>query len=371
MRQPGQLDGRDPAPHVEVDDLALASLARRAHHVVVRGIEEEIVEHLVERDAPHGKRALLGQPFPLPARLRHRADTVLVGRETELGELRALWWDVREGRGARLALVTGEAGMGKSRLGQELAGEVHEQGGVVLHGTASEDLLMPHQHFVDALGHFFAVASPDELRRRVEPRAADLEPVAPGLEQAGPRPEPDEGAPESRRYRLFDYEGAADAERVVVVMGSGAGAAGECVRHLVARGEKVGLVKVRLFRPFSAAAFLRALPPSVRSIAVLDCTKEPGAVGEPLWQDVVAALAVSDGNRLRIFDAPTQNLQWASAYQSSAAIDGDRLLTADLDGDGGEEIVLSGVAQAHVFRRAPAERIPAMTYMEDETPLTN
>ena len=80
-----------------------------------------------------------------------------------------------------------------------------------------------------------------------------------------------------RQYRLFDYVGAPDAERVVVIMGSGAGAAEEAVDALVARGERVGLVKVRLYRPFSAEAFLAALPLTTRAIAVLDRTKEPGA----------------------------------------------------------------------------------------------
>ncbi|MEJ2344936.1 MAG: pyruvate:ferredoxin (flavodoxin) oxidoreductase [Gammaproteobacteria bacterium] len=94
-----------------------------------------------------------------------------------------------------------------------------------------------------------------------------------------------------RRYQLFDYIGAEDAERVIILMGSGAEAAHETVEHLVAGGEKVGLVKVRLFRPFAADALLDALPATVRSIAVLDRTKEPGADGEPLYKDVVAALA--------------------------------------------------------------------------------
>ncbi|NOT29467.1 MAG: pyruvate:ferredoxin (flavodoxin) oxidoreductase [Planctomycetes bacterium] len=93
-----------------------------------------------------------------------------------------------------------------------------------------------------------------------------------------------------RRYDLFDYEGARDAERVLVLMGSGAGAAGEAVAELVRRGEKVGLLTVRLFRPFSTADFVAALPRSVRALAVLDRTKEPGAPGEPLYQDVLTAL---------------------------------------------------------------------------------
>jgi pyruvate-ferredoxin/flavodoxin oxidoreductase len=94
-----------------------------------------------------------------------------------------------------------------------------------------------------------------------------------------------------RRYRLFDYEGHPEAERVVVLMGSGAETAHETALHLVPRGEKVGVLKVRLYRPFAAAAFLAALPRTVRAIAVLDRTKEPGALGEPLYQDVVTALA--------------------------------------------------------------------------------
>jgi len=94
-----------------------------------------------------------------------------------------------------------------------------------------------------------------------------------------------------RAYRLFDYNGAPDAERVITLMGSGAEAAEEAVDALVRQGEKVGLVKVRLYRPFDAKAFLTALPASLRSIAVLDRCKEPGAFGEPLYQDIVTALA--------------------------------------------------------------------------------
>ena len=93
-----------------------------------------------------------------------------------------------------------------------------------------------------------------------------------------------------RGYRLFDYEGAPDAERVVIVMGSAAETLAETAASLNARGERVGLLKVRLFRPFSAYHLVHALPPTVRHIAVLDRTKEPGAVGEPLYLDVVAAL---------------------------------------------------------------------------------
>src|SRR5262249_3638913 len=93
-----------------------------------------------------------------------------------------------------------------------------------------------------------------------------------------------------RSYRLFDYVGHPQAERVIVLMGSGAEIAHETVDWLAARGEKVGIVKVRLFRPFAVDAFVAALPRSVKARAVLDRTKEPGAIGDPLWLDVVAAL---------------------------------------------------------------------------------
>ena len=94
-----------------------------------------------------------------------------------------------------------------------------------------------------------------------------------------------------RTYNLVDYHGPADAERVVLLMGSGAGAAREAVDSLNARGEKVGLLTLRLYRPFPAADLLEALPDTVRGIAVLDRTKEPGAPGEPLYLDVVTTLS--------------------------------------------------------------------------------
>ena len=94
-----------------------------------------------------------------------------------------------------------------------------------------------------------------------------------------------------RRYRLFDYFGAADAERVILLMGSGADTARETVEYLVDRGEPVGVLQVHLYRPFSAAHLFAALPASTRAIAVMDRTKEPGSSGEPLYQDVVVSLA--------------------------------------------------------------------------------
>jgi len=103
-----------------------------------------------------------------------------------------------------------------------------------------------------------------------------------------------------RRYRIFDYVGAPNAERVVVLMGSGAEAVEETVEHLVAAGEKVGLVRVRLFRPFSVAHFLAAVPDTVRRIAALDRTKEPGSVGEPLYQDVLTAVTEGEREGIRV-----------------------------------------------------------------------
>ncbi len=95
-----------------------------------------------------------------------------------------------------------------------------------------------------------------------------------------------------RKYNLFDYYGAPDADRIIILMGSGAEAAEETIEYMTEKlGEKVGLLKVRLFRPFSIEHFVNAIPKSVKSIAVLDRTKEPGSIGEPLYQDVVTALS--------------------------------------------------------------------------------
>ncbi len=94
-----------------------------------------------------------------------------------------------------------------------------------------------------------------------------------------------------RRYHLFDYVGAPDAERVLVIMGSGADVAEEAINYLNAKGEKLGLIKVRLYRPFAAEKFLAAIPATCKKIAVLDRTKEPGSLGEPLYLDIVDAIA--------------------------------------------------------------------------------
>jgi pyruvate-ferredoxin/flavodoxin oxidoreductase len=100
-----------------------------------------------------------------------------------------------------------------------------------------------------------------------------------------------------RQYHLFDYVGAPDADRVVVMMCSGGETMHEMVEYLNKKGEKVGLLKVRLYRPFDSAGFVAALPKSARRIAVLDRTKEPGASGEPLYQDVQTAIAEAAGRR--------------------------------------------------------------------------
>jgi pyruvate-ferredoxin/flavodoxin oxidoreductase len=99
-----------------------------------------------------------------------------------------------------------------------------------------------------------------------------------------------------RAYHLFDYYGVPDAERVIMLMGSGAEAAEEAVDAMARQGEKLGLLKVRLYRPFDGKAFLAALPATVKSIAVLDRCKEPGGPGEPLYQDVVTVLAENAGS---------------------------------------------------------------------------
>lgn len=99
-----------------------------------------------------------------------------------------------------------------------------------------------------------------------------------------------------RSYHLFDYIGAPDAERVIVLMGSGAETVHETVDYLNSRGEKVGVLKIRLYRPFDVTHFIAALPKSAKMIAVLDRSKEPGSAGEPLYQDILTALAETRTN---------------------------------------------------------------------------
>lgn len=102
-----------------------------------------------------------------------------------------------------------------------------------------------------------------------------------------------------RQYKLFDYVGHPEAEHIIIIMGSGAETVHESVDYLLKKGEKVGVLKVRLFRPFSARHLLAEIPSSVKKIAVLDRTKEPGALGEPLYQDVVTSLFESENKKFQ------------------------------------------------------------------------
>jgi len=94
-----------------------------------------------------------------------------------------------------------------------------------------------------------------------------------------------------RSYRLFDYYGHKDAEKLIIIMGSGACAVEETIEHLNEQGEKTAMLRVRLFRPFSVSEMLKSIPATVKTITVLDRTKEPGAIGEPLYQDIITAFA--------------------------------------------------------------------------------
>lgn len=107
-----------------------------------------------------------------------------------------------------------------------------------------------------------------------------------------------------RRYNPFEYVGEPSADRVIVLMGSGAETAQETVEYMTGRGEKVGILKVRLYRPFSRTAFIAALPEGVRNLAVLDRTKEPGSIGDPLYLDVTTALAEAQAEGFSPFKAP-------------------------------------------------------------------
>ena len=149
-----------------------------------------------------------GARFPLPPGLGQPARSTFVGRAQELAVLRQAWCRVRAGDGAQMVLITGEPGIGKTRLAREIALESCEQGAVVLHGSAEEDLLVPYQPFVEALRHYLAISAPDELQHRVQPCARDLEPLTPSLRLPVDRPHPDGGPRDTRRYRLFDAFGS-------------------------------------------------------------------------------------------------------------------------------------------------------------------
>ena len=100
-----------------------------------------------------------------------------------------------------------------------------------------------------------------------------------------------------REYHLFDYVGAPDAEKIIIIMGSAAETAHETVEYLCSKGEKVGVIKIRLFRPFDTHAFIAAIPPTVTAIATLDRTKEPGAIGEPMYIDVRTAISEAESDK--------------------------------------------------------------------------
>ncbi len=142
-----------------------------------------------------------------------------------------------------------------------------------------------------------------------------------------------------RTYRPFRYDGHPDAEIVMVIMGSGAGAAREAIEHLVSDGERVGLITVKLYRPFDVEAFADALPRTTRNIAVLDRTKEPGAVGEPLYQDVVTALAEAGrpvdvrGGRYGLSSKEFTPAMAAGVFSEAAQPDGRRHFTVGIVDD--------------------------------------
>lgn len=125
-----------------------------------------------------------------------------------------------------------------------------------------------------------------------------------------------------RQYKPYEYYGALDAERVIIAMGSVCDTVEETVDHLIAKGEKVGAVKVHLYRPFSCSHFIGVIPKTVQKIAVLDRTKEPGATGEPLYLDVVKAFASADihpvivGGRYGLGSKDTRPSQIASVFNN-------------------------------------------------------
>ena len=141
-------------------------------------------------------------------------------------------------------------------------------------------------------------------------------------------------------YKLFNYYGAEDAERVIIAMGSICDVAEEVIDYMNARGEKVGLVKVRLYRPFSAEKLVEAIPATAKKIAVLDRTKEPGALGEPLYLDVVAALAskgvktdVLIGGRYGLGSKDTPPSSVFAVYEELAKDEPKQLFTLGINDD--------------------------------------
>ncbi|MDH3403678.1 MAG: pyruvate:ferredoxin (flavodoxin) oxidoreductase, partial [Acidobacteriota bacterium] len=175
-----------------------------------------------------------------------------------------------------------------------------------------------------------------------------------------------------RRYHLFDYRGHPEAERVIVLMGSGAETAWETVDWLVEQGERVGVVTVRLYRPFAAEAFLAALPASTRGLAVLDRTKEPGAIGDPLYLDVVAALAEARarggsfrdaepaivGGRYGLSSKEFDPACVRAVFEELASPEPRRHFTVGIVDD----VNHSSLAVDHTFDIEPAERVRAVFF---------
>ena len=121
-------------------------------------------------------------------------------------------------------------------------------------------------------------------------------------------------------YKLFNYYGAADAEHIIIAMGSVNDTIEETIDYLVKAGRKVGVVKVRLYRPFCAQALIDAIPDTVKQISVLDRTKEPGALGEPLYLDVVAALKGTKFDAVPIYTCLLYTSVWRRQHFRSLSV---------------------------------------------------
>ncbi len=167
-----------------------------------------------------------------------------------------------------------------------------------------------------------------------------------------------------RQYHLFDYVGAPDAERVVVMMGSGAETAHQTVEYLVERGEKVGLVKVRLYRPFSVEHFVKALPPTVKVITALDRTKEPGAAGEPLYTDVATAVVETGlgvkvlGGRYGLASKEFTPAMCVAVFENMAAPSPKNHFTVGITDD----VTHTSLAYDPTFNIEPADMVRALFY---------
>jgi DNA-binding SARP family transcriptional activator len=316
----------------------------------------ELVLQIREGEAA-GERAegwTPGARFPLPPRLRQPAPAAFVGRERELTLLRSLWADVRASGGTRLALIVGEPGMGKSRLIRELAVEAADAGAIVLYGAADEDLLIPHQHFVEALGHYVASAAPAELRRRAEVRAPDLEPIAPGISdlvEAQPRAD---GRQESGRYRLFAAVAAllgdlADEAPVLLLLDDlhwADQSTAALLRHVLESRPDMRLLVLATQRPVEAAQS-GALAEALQRLTqqhLLDRVALPGLedadiaalsdslTGEPLAPELVQAIREEAGGNPFFVQEIVRHLSEADRT------DGVRSLRADVP-EGVREVV--------------------------------